>query len=80
VPKLEKFIMEETLSLEEIDRDKKDANTCMALGAGVGIFGAASAALAGAVCPLCIFIAPGLVGYGAYKRWTAGDKRGSKSN
>lgn len=74
MPKLERLIM------EEIDRDKKDANTCMALGAGVGILGAASAALAGAVCPLCIFIAPGLVGYGAYKRWTAGDKRTSKSN
>ena len=77
---LEGSIVEENLSLEEIDRDRKNANTCMALGAGVGIWGAASAALAGAVCPLCIFIAPGLVGYGAYKRWTAGDKRGSKSN
>ena len=75
-----RLIMEENLSLEAINRDKKDANTCMALGAGVGILGAASAALAGAVCPLCIFIAPGLVGYGAYKRWTAGDKRISKSN
>ena len=70
--------MEENMTLEEIDKGKKDANTCMALGAGVGILGAASAALAGAVCPLCIFIAPGLVGYGAYKRWTAGDTRGRK--
>lgn len=80
MPELERLIMEENLTLEEIDKEKKDANTCMALGAGVGILGAASAALAGAVCPLCIFIAPGLVGFGAYKRWTAGDASGSKSN
>ena len=56
---------------KKINEDKRDANTCMALGVGVGALGAASAALAGAVCPLCIFIAPGLVGVGAYKRWRA---------
>ncbi len=61
--------MEDTSKNTTQDTDKKDANTCMALGAGVGALGAASAALVGAVCPLCIFIAPGLVGYGAYKRW-----------
>jgi len=61
--------MEEDLSVKKIKEDKKGANTCMALGVGVGALGAASAALSGAVCPLCIFIAPGLVGYGAYKRW-----------
>ena len=66
--------MEEKASLAEHDNDKKDANTCIALGAGVGILGAASAALSGAVCPLCVVIAPGLVGYGAYKRWKSGTK------
>ena len=50
-------------------KDKREANTCMALGAGVGILGATSAALTGAVCPLCIFVAPGLIGLGAFKRW-----------
>jgi hypothetical protein len=64
-------IMEEKSTVEKINKDKKDANTCMALGVGVGAIGAASAALAGAVCPLCIFIAPGLVGFGAFKRWRA---------
>ena len=63
--------MEEKPSVVEGSKDKKDANTCMALGVGVGALGAASAALSGAVCPLCIFIAPGLVGFGAYKRWRA---------
>ena len=61
--------MEADLSVKKIKEDKKGANTCMALGVGVGALGAASVALSGAVCPLCIFIAPGLVGYGAYKRW-----------
>lgn len=60
--------MEEKTLVKERNNDKKDANTCMALGVGVGVLGAASA-MAGAVCPLCIFITPGLVGYGAYKRW-----------
>lgn len=60
------------------DKDKQEANTCMALGAGVGILGAASTVIAGTVCPLCIFIAPGLVGYGAYKRWKSSEN--SKSN
>lgn len=63
--------MEENPTVEEGSKEKKDANTCMALGVGVGALGAASAALSGAVCPLCIFIAPGLLGYGAYKRWKA---------
>ena len=70
--------MEEKATIVEASKDKKDANTCMALGVGVGALGAASAALSGAVCPLCIFIAPALVGYGAYRRWKAADTTGSK--
>lgn len=58
---------------EQIDGNKKDGNTCLALGAGVGVLGAAGAVIAGAVCPLCYFIAPGLLGIGAYKRWKAAD-------
>ncbi len=63
--------MEEKSSVEVRDKNKKDANTCVALGVGVGALGAVTAALSGAVCPLCVFIAPGLVGYGSYKRWRA---------
>ena len=67
--------MEEELSNNNSSGDKKDANTCIALGAGVGILGTASAALAGAVCPICLVVAPGLLGYGAYKRWKYADKK-----
>ena len=52
-----------------IKKDKKEANVCIALGAGVGVAGGASAVVAGVLCPLCVFVAPGLIGYGAYKRW-----------
>lgn len=52
-----------------IVKPQHEANSCIVLGAGVGVIGASSAALTGAVCPLCIFIAPGLIGYGAYKKW-----------
>lgn len=50
------------------DLQNTEANTCLALGAGVGALGAAGAVLTGAVCPLCIFVAPGLLGLGAYKK------------
>ena len=49
-------------------KNKREAETCIALGAGVGVLGATVAAVTGAVCPLCILIAPGMVGYGLYKK------------
>lgn len=49
----------------------QEANACMAIGAGVGALGAVSAALAGAVCPICWIVAPGLIGLGALKRRAA---------
>lgn len=58
------------------ESEKKDAEVCMALGAGVGLLGAASAAMVGAVCPLCVIVAPGLIGYGAIKRWKKDKKVG----
>ena len=71
---LRALTMKEVLIAESSTEKKKDANTCMALGAGVGVLGAAAALLTGAVCPLCVFIAPSLVGYGAYQRWKADSK------
>jgi len=47
---------------------REDCNTCIGLGFGLGAFGAAAAAITGAVCPLCVVLAPGLVGYGVFKR------------
>ncbi len=64
------------------EKDRREGNTCIALGAGVGALGAISAAITGALCPLCIFVAPGLVGVGAIKRWqgTKAQSEGSKTN
>jgi hypothetical protein len=53
------------------DSVAKDANTLIAGGLGIGAFGLISAAIGGAVCPVCVVAAPALVGVGAYKRWRA---------
>ena len=50
------------------DDERHEANTALGTGLGIGAFGAASAALLGSVCPLCIVAAPALIGYGVYKR------------
>jgi hypothetical protein len=63
--------MEENRETQAVSEEGRDATACMAMGAGVGALGAASAAFVGVVCPLCIIVAPGLVGYGAYKKWRA---------
>lgn len=59
------------------EAELRDANACMAIGVGVGALGAGAAALAGAVCPLCIVIAPALVGAGALKRYRLKNKKGA---
>lgn len=46
----------------------REANTCMALGAGLGAAGTGTALLVGATCPLCVVIAPALFGFGVWKR------------
>lgn len=52
------------------DTQRKEANTCIGLGIGVGALGAAGAAVSSAVCPLCVVIAPALIGWGVFKRAT----------
>ena len=64
-------VMEKQSPIKESSMDMKNANAYMALGAGVGTLGAASALLTGAVCPLCVIFTPGLIGFGAYQRWRA---------
>ena len=49
--------------------EKRDADSCIALGAGVGALGAISGVMVGAVCPMCYIVAPGLVAVGVYKRF-----------
>ncbi len=59
---------------EEREDALKEGNQCIALGLGLGGFGAATGLALGAVCPLCFIVAPGLVGMGLWRR-SAG-KRG----
>lgn len=70
--------MDENKSEESAERTSpeladqvRDANSMIASGIGIGVLGAAAAAISGAVCPLCIVAVPALVGAGAYKRWRA---------
>lgn len=41
----------------------------MLAGVGIGVLGVVSAALGGAVCPVCVIAAPALVAVGAVRRW-----------
>ncbi|HSP18719.1 MAG TPA: hypothetical protein VLQ79_04345 [Myxococcaceae bacterium] len=54
------------------DGRRKEGNQLLGLGAGVGAWGAASALLLGAVCPVCVVATPALVGLGLLRRWQAG--------
>jgi hypothetical protein len=67
-------------SADELDQaradERREANHYLAAGLGIGAFGAASALLVGAVCPVCVVAAPALVAAGAYKRIRA-RKRGN---
>jgi hypothetical protein len=51
------------------ETEVRDANACMAIGVVVAVVGAAAATMAKAVCPLCVLVAPALVGIGALKRY-----------
>ncbi len=57
----------------------REANSCMALGAGLGAVGTGTALLAGATCPLCVLFAPALIGYGVWRRFAANRERGVHS-
>ena len=54
-----------------------DANTLILGGLGIGAFGVISAAIGGAVCPVCVVAAPALLGVGAYQRWKAKRRPGA---
>lgn len=53
---------------EHVKLKIKEANTMLGTGAGLAAFGAGSAALIGATCPLCIVAAPVLIGIGVVGR------------
>lgn len=55
--------------IEAARRDERsEANRMIGMGVGIGAFGAATALLAGAVCPACVVAAPALVGVGLFRR------------
>lgn len=56
---------------EATEEALRDGNQCIAMGVGLGGFGAGTLLAFGATCPLCLVAAPGLVGLGLYKRFKA---------
>ncbi len=60
--------------------DLKDARTAIAMGAGVGTIGTASAILLGATCPICVVMAPALIGIGLIKSYAANKKLKAELN
>ena len=60
---------------QQIQQELQDAGSCLAMGAGVGTVGTASALLLGATCPICVVMAPALIGMGLVKGYVARKKR-----
>jgi len=64
---------EQSSNLSAAD-ELREAKTAIAMGAGVGVIGTASALLVGATCPICVVMAPALIGAGLIKRYAAKKK------
>ena len=60
---------------QDAQQELRDAGSCLAMGAGVGTIGTASAFLLGATCPICVVMAPALIGMGLVKGYVASRKR-----
>lgn len=71
------FGLKDALPLELVGADpmvaarRREANTMIVVGLGIGVFGAASLALVGTTCPLCVVVAPALVGLGVVQSFRA---------
>ncbi len=59
---------------EQLKQELQDARSCLAMGAGVGAMGTISAVLIGATCPICVVMAPALIGMGLVKGYAAKKK------
>ena len=64
---------------QQIQQELRDAGSCLAMGAGVGTVGTASALLLGATCPICVVMAPALIGMGLVKGYAARKKLAAMS-
>lgn len=56
---------------QDAQQELRDAGSCLAMGAGIGAVGTISAVLIGATCPICIVMAPALIGMGLVKGYAA---------
>jgi hypothetical protein len=54
---------------------RTEANQLLGAGLGLGALGAVSAIALGATCPLCVVVAPAMLGMGIYKRLRGGTDR-----
>ena len=59
---------------QQTQQQLTDAGACLAMGAGVGTIGTASALLLGVTCPICIVMTPALIGMGLAKGHAARKK------
>ena len=59
---------------QQATEDMNNAKAALAMGAGVGAVGTASALLIGATCPICVVMAPALIGVGLIKGYAARKK------
>lgn len=64
---------------QDAEQELRDAGSCLAMGAGVGAMGTISAVLIGATCPICVVMAPALIGMGLVKGYAARRKRAAMS-
>jgi hypothetical protein len=64
---------------QDAQQEFRDAGSCLAMGAGVGAVGTISAVLIGATCPICVVMAPALIGMGLVKGYAARRKRAAMS-
>ncbi len=56
----------------------REAKATIAIGAGVGAIGTVSALLIGATCPICVVMAPALIGTRLLKGYSAKKKLNSQ--
>lgn len=50
---------------------REDSHRLLAGGATLGTFAVVTSALVGATCPMCVVVAPVMLGAGAVQRWRA---------
>ena len=66
--------MTQISEFQDAQQELRDAGSCLAMGAGVGAVGTISAMMIGATCPICVVMAPALIGMGLVKGYAARKK------